>query len=355
MSVTGDPFAAPGRLTPAGADPMVRALDLQKFYGSNHVLRGVNLEVYPRETVCLIGKSGSGKSTLLRCINFLEEPTVGSIEVDGVRVAADPLNARDRGHREQIRQIRLRAQMVFQEFNLFPHLRVIDNLIEAPIRVKQVPRDQAIATAERYLAKVGLSDKRDEYPSRLSGGQKQRVAIARALTMEPRVLLFDEPTSALDPTLVGEVLTVMEDLAHEGATMIVVTHEMAFAREAADRVYYIDEGVFVEVGPPEQVIDNPSDHRTREFLARTLGEAHVHAGGAIHEPSGAGAVHIHEQGAAHGFDTPHVPPDEGPAHLHDEVVPIHLHDEDHPMHAHEDEGLPDIGLPEGDEPMQHDH
>ena len=355
MSVTGDPFAAPGRLTPAGADPMVRALDLQKFYGSNHVLRGVNLEVYPRETVCLIGKSGSGKSTLLRCINFLEEPTVGSIEVDGVRVAADPLNARDRGHREQIRQIRLRAQMVFQEFNLFPHLRVIDNLIEAPIRVKGVPRDQAIATAERYLAKVGLSDKRDEYPSRLSGGQKQRVAIARALTMEPRVLLFDEPTSALDPTLVGEVLNVMEDLAHEGATMIVVTHEMAFAREAADRVYYIDEGVFVEVGPPEQVIDNPSDPRTREFLARTLGEAHVHEGGAIHEPSGAGAVHIHEQGAAHGFDTPHVPADEGPAHLHDELVPVHLHDEDHPMHTHEDEGLPDIGLPEGDEPMQHDH
>ena len=317
---------------------MVRALDLQKFYGSNHVLRGVNLEVYPRETVCLIGKSGSGKSTLLRCINFLEEPTVGSIEVDGVRVAADPLNARDRGHREQIRQIRLRAQMVFQEFNLFPHLRVIDNLIEAPIRVKGVPRDQAIATAERYLAKVGLSDKRDEYPSRLSGGQKQRVAIARALTMEPRVLLFDEPTSALDPTLVGEVLNVMEDLAHEGATMIVVTHEMAFAREAADRVYYIDEGVFVEVGPPEQVIDNPKDGRTREFLARTLGEAHVHEGGAIHEPSGAGAVHIHEQGAAHGFDTPHVPADEGPAHLHDELVPVHLHDEDHPMHTHEDEG-----------------
>ena len=354
MSVTGDPFAAPGRLTPAGADPMVRALDLQKFYGSNHVLRGVNLEVYPRETVCLIGKSGSGKSTLLRCINFLEEPTVGSIEVDGVRVGADPLNARDRGHREQIRQIRLRAQMVFQEFNLFPHLRVIDNLIEAPVRVKGVTRDQAIATAERYLAKVGLSDKRDEYPSRLSGGQKQRVAIARALTMEPRVLLFDEPTSALDPTLVGEVLTVMEDLAHEGATMIVVTHEMAFAREAADRVYYIDEGVFVEVGPPEQVINNPKDGRTREFLARTLGEAHVHEGGAIHEPSGAGAVHIHAEGAAHGFDTPH----EGDlAQEHDEdIVPVHLHDEDHPMHTHEDEDdLPDIGLPEGDEPMQHDH
>jgi ABC-type methionine transport system ATPase subunit len=264
--------------------------------------------------------------------------------------------------------------MVFQEFNLFPHLRVIDNLIEAPIRVKGVPRDQAIATAERYLAKVGLSDKRDEYPSRLSGGQKQRVAIARALTMEPRVLLFDEPTSALDPTLVGEVLNVMEDLAHEGATMIVVTHEMAFAREAADRVYYIDEGVFIEVGPPEQVIDNPIDPRTREFLARTLGEAHVHAGGEIHEPSGAGAVHIHEQGAAHGFDTPHAPLAPGdhghdhasegaerqlPSDAHpednDDLVPVHLQDEGHPMHTHEDEGMPDIGLPEGDEPMQHDH
>ena len=246
--------------------------------------------------------------------------------------------------------------MVFQEFNLFPHLRVIDNLIEAPIRVKGVPRDQAIATAERYLAKVGLSDKRDEYPSRLSGGQKQRVAIARALTMEPKVLLFDEPTSALDPTLVGEVLNVMEDLAHEGATMIVVTHEMAFAREAADRVYYIDDGVFVEVGPPEQVIDNPKDPRTREFLARTLGEAHVHAGGAIHEPSGAGAVHIHARGrrarlrhaARAGGSWPR-------STCTRSSCPVHLHDEDHPMHTHEDEGLPDIGLPEGDEPMQHDH
>jgi ABC-type polar amino acid transport system ATPase subunit len=239
------------------------------------VLRGVTLEVYPRETVCLIGKSGSGKSTLLRCINFLEEPTVGAIEVDGLRVDADPLHARNRGHREQIRQIRLRAQMVFQEFNLFPHLKVIDNLIEGPLRVKGVSKDQAVATAEKYLDKVGLSEKRDEYPGRLSGGQKQRVAIARALTMEPRVLLFDEPTSALDPTLVGEVLNVMEDLAHEGATMIVVTHEMAFAKEAADRVYFIEDGVFVEVGPPEQVLDHPRDPRTIDFLRRTHGAAHA--------------------------------------------------------------------------------
>ncbi len=287
MSETRDEFARPGALTPAGAEPIVRVLALEKFFGSNHVLRGCTLEVYPSETVCVIGKSGSGKSTLLRCINFLEEPTIGAIEVDGIRVSADPLRSRSREHRDQIRQIRRGAQMVFQEFNLFPHFRVIDNLIEAPIRVKGVPRDEAIATAEKYLDKVGLSEKRDEYPGRLSGGQKQRVAIARALTMEPKVLLFDEPTSALDPTLVGEVLNVMEDLAHEGATMIVVTHEMAFAREAADRVYFVEEGVFVEVGPPEEVLGNPRDPRTREFLARTLGEAHVReAAGVPHVPAG---------------------------------------------------------------------
>ena len=277
MTEPHDPFAKPGTLTPTGATPIVRVVDLQKFYGANHVLKGVTLEIYPRETICLIGKSGSGKSTLLRCINFLEEPTVGFIEVDGLRVDSDPLHARSRAHQEQIRQIRLRAQMVFQEFNLFPHMRVIDNLIEGPIRVRGLGRDEAIATAEKYLAKVGLSDKRDEFPGRLSGGQKQRVAIARALSMEPKVLLFDEPTSALDPTLVGEVITVMEELAHEGATMIVVTHEMAFAREAADRVYFIEGGEFAEVGPPEEVLGHPKDPRTREFLARTLGEAHVPA------------------------------------------------------------------------------
>jgi ABC-type polar amino acid transport system ATPase subunit len=162
----------------------------------------------------------------------------------------------------------MRAQMVFQEFNLFPHMRVIDNLIEAPVRVKGLPKDHAIAIAERFLDKVGLREKRDAYPGSLSGGQKQRVAIARALSMEPKVLLFDEPTSALDPTLVGEVLTVMEELAHEGATMLVVTHEMAFAREAADRVYFIEEGVFVEAGPPDQVLDDPKDERCQRFLAR---------------------------------------------------------------------------------------
>ncbi len=266
--MTGDPYARPGALTPQGAEPIVRVRDLEKFYHHNHVLRGVNLDVYPGETVCLIGRSGSGKSTLLRCINFLEEPSAGSIEVDGVLLGATPTRKRDADELESCRAIRTRAQMVFQEFNLFPHLKVIDNLILAPVLVNRVPRERAIATAEKFLELVGLRDKRDEYPNRLSGGQKQRVAIARALAMEPKVLLFDEPTSALDPTLVGEVLLVMEDLAHQGSTMIVVTHEMAFAREAADRVYFIDEGNFVEVGPPEQVIDNPKDERTQKFLAR---------------------------------------------------------------------------------------
>jgi ABC-type polar amino acid transport system ATPase subunit len=270
LSEMHDPFAAPGALTPAGAAPIVRALAIEKYFGSNHVLRGCTIEVYPRETICLIGRSGSGKSTLLRCLNFLEEPTAGAVEIDGFRIDADPLHSRSREHSEKIRQIRMQAQMVFQEFNLFPHMKVIDNLIEAPVRVKGVPRDQAIATAEKYLKKVGLSEKRDEYPARLSGGQKQRVAIARALTMEPKVLLFDEPTSALDPELVGEVLKVMSELAHEGATMLVVTHEMAFAKEAADRVYYIDQGSFLEVGPPDQVIDKPQNPSTEKFLKRLL-------------------------------------------------------------------------------------
>jgi len=265
-----DPFAARGKLTPPGAEAIVRVTSLEKYFGTNHVLRGVTLEVYPRETVCIIGRSGSGKSTLLRCINFLEEPTVGTVELANIRVQASPLETRTRRHREEIRQIRLQAQMVFQEFNLFPHMTVLENVIEGPVRVKKVPRDQAVATAEKFLDKVGLSDKRDEYPARLSGGQRQRAAIARALTMEPKVLLFDEPTSALDPTLVGEVLHVMAELAREGSTMIVVTHEMAFAREAADRVYFIEEGIFLEGGPPQQVIEAPKDERTRTFLARLL-------------------------------------------------------------------------------------
>jgi ABC-type polar amino acid transport system ATPase subunit len=251
-------------------DVIVRARGVHKFFGDNHVLRGVDLDVWQGEAVMLIGRSGSGKTTLLRCINFLEEPTLGSIDVDGVRVDADPLGARSKAHREEIRQIRLRAGMLFQDFNLFPHMSVLQNCIEAPTRVKRLARDEAVATAEKFLDKVGLRDKRDEYPARLSGGQKQRVAIARALCMEPRVLMFDEPTSALDPELIGEVLKVMEELAHEGTTMIVVTHELHFAREAADRVVFMEAGEIVEQGPPERILNDPRDDRTKQFLRRFL-------------------------------------------------------------------------------------
>ena len=260
--------------------PLVVLRGIEKYFGDNHVLRGIDLEVRERETVMLIGRSGSGKSTLLRCINFLEEPSVGSVRVDGFEVQADPLHARSREHQEQIRQIRLRAGMLFQEFNLFPHMTVLENCIEAPIRVKRVPRAEAVELAERLLGKVGVLEKRDEYPARLSGGQKQRVAIARALAMEPKVLMFDEPTSALDPELVGEVLNVMEELAHEGSTMIVVTHEMHFAQEAADRVIFMDEGRICEEGPPEQVLDAPQEERTRQFLARFLERPGGRAAGA---------------------------------------------------------------------------
>jgi glutamine transport system ATP-binding protein len=243
---------------------------IEKYFGSHHVLRGIDLEVRRREAVMIIGRSGSGKTTLLRCTNFLEEPTVGTVEIDGVRLEADPTHARSRRHQERIRQIRLRAGMLFQEFNLFPHMTVLGNLIEAPMRVRRMTMDEAVSVAERYLDKVGLLDKRDEYPSRLSGGQKQRAAIARALCMEPKVLLFDEPTSALDPELIGEVLNVMEELAHEGTTMMVVTHEMHFAREAADRVIFLDEGRILEQGPPGQVLDEPHEEATRQFLRRFL-------------------------------------------------------------------------------------
>ncbi|HET6744711.1 MAG TPA: amino acid ABC transporter ATP-binding protein [Candidatus Limnocylindria bacterium] len=249
---------------------MVEARGIEKYFGDNHVLRGVDLDVRRREAVMVIGRSGSGKTTLLRCLNFLEEPTAGHVEIDGLRVGADPLRARSRAHQEQIRQIRLRASMLFQEFALFPHMTVLGNLIEAPVRVRHMPVAEATTLAEKFLKKVGLIDKRNEYPARLSGGQKQRAAIARALCMEPKLLLFDEPTSALDPELIGEVLDVMEELAHEGTTMIVVTHEMHFAREAADRVVFMDEGLILEDGPPEQVLKDPSDARTRAFLKRFL-------------------------------------------------------------------------------------
>ena len=251
-------------------DVIVRTDGVQKYFGDNHVLRGCDLEVRQREAVMIVGRSGSGETTLLRCINFLEEPTVGSVEIDGLKLEADPLRARSREHQEQIRQMRLRAGMLFQDFNLFPHMTVMGNCIEAPTRVRGIAEDEAVATAEKFLTKVGLLEKRDVYPSRLSGGQKQRVAIARALCMEPKVLLFDEPTSALDPELIGEVLRVMEDLAHEGTTMIVVTHEMHFAREAADRVIYVEDGVICEQGPPEQMLDAPQVEGTKRFLRRFL-------------------------------------------------------------------------------------
>jgi len=263
--------ALSSELVPAHVgEPIVRVEGLEKYFGTNHVLRGIDLEIRQREAVMVIGRSGSGKTTLLRCINFLEEPTVGSVEVDGVKLQADPLHARSRRHQEQIRQIRLRAGMLFQEFNLFPHMSVLGNCIEAPMRVLGLPKDKAIERAQYYLEVVGLIEKRDEYPARLSGGQKQRVAIARALAMEPKVLLFDEPTSALDPELIGEVLQVMEDLAHGGTTMIVVTHEMHFAREAADRVVFMEEGVVIEQGPPEQVLNHPRHAATTHFLRRFL-------------------------------------------------------------------------------------
>jgi ABC-type polar amino acid transport system ATPase subunit len=249
--------------------PIIRIAHLDKHFGPLHVLKDVSLTVEEQEVVCVIGRSGSGKSTLLRCINFLEQPTQGEIEVDGLIVNVEQHRLSSE-QRQLIQTIRLRTGMVFQEFNLFPHLSVIDNLIEAPVTVKRMPREQAIALAEKHLAKVGLMQKRNEYPARLSGGQKQRVAIARALTMEPKVMLFDEPTSALDPELIGEVLEVMQQLAREGTTMLVVTHEMSFAREVAKRVVFMDEGQIVEESAPEKMFTTPADPRTRQFLDRLL-------------------------------------------------------------------------------------
>lgn len=253
--------------------PVLVASEIVKYFGDNYVLRGCSLEVDAGETVCIIGPSGSGKTTFLRCLNFLEEPSSGSVAVGDIRIDAAPYHTSRGGRQKRIRQLRTQVGMVFQEFNLFPHLRVIDNLIEAPVRVKGMSKTDASKLAEVYLAKVGLLDKRDEFPSRLSGGQKQRAAIARALMMGPKLLLFDEPTSALDPELVGEVLKVMEELSAEGTTMVVVTHEMSFARDAADLVYFMEAGAFVESGPPSQVLSNPRDPRTRRFMARLLSTA----------------------------------------------------------------------------------
>jgi len=246
--------------------PIVKISNLDKYFSLLHVLKDVSIEVQPREVVCLIGRSGSGKSTLLRCINFLEDPSRGTIEVDGIRIEIK--NGTTREHRQAIHEIRLRTGMVFQEFNLFPHMNVLENVIEGPVTVKGMDRKQAVELAEQSLDSVGLLFKKDEYPNRLSGGQKQRVAIARALTMQPKVMLFDEPTSALDPELIGEVLNVMQKVAKDGMTMLVVTHEMGFAREVADRVLVMADGEIIEDERPDQLFAQPKDPRTKALIER---------------------------------------------------------------------------------------
>ena len=245
--------------------PIVRISNLDKYFGRLHVLKNISLDIMQREVVCLIGRSGSGKSTLLRCINFLEEPSHGSIEVDGVKVDGGEKGAR---HRQLIHDVRLKTGMVFQEFNLFPHMSVLENVIEGPVIVKGMDKKKAIELGEENLDRVGLLFKKDEYPMRLSGGQKQRVAIARALTMEPRVMLFDEPTSALDPELIGEVLNVMKKVATEGMTMIVVTHEMGFARVVADRVPVLGDGELTQDAKPADLFNSPKDPRTKALIDR---------------------------------------------------------------------------------------
>jgi len=242
---------------------IISAIKLNKFFGDKHVLKDVDFEVRKKEVVALIGPSGSGKSTLIRCLNGLEKLTSGEIYIHGQKL--DP-----RLSIKQLSPIRSELGMVFQNFNLFPHMTVLQNVIEAPLLVRKMPKDQAVALGERLLAKVGLAEKRDAYPNRLSGGQKQRVAIARALAMQPRALLFDEPTSALDPELVGEVLKVMRDLAYEGSTMVVVTHEMQFARDVSDRVVFISDGSIIEQGDPQELFRQPKEERTKLFLERVL-------------------------------------------------------------------------------------
>jgi polar amino acid transport system ATP-binding protein len=253
-------------------DPMmVRIRDIKMSFGGNEVLKGIDLEVATGSVVCLLGPSGSGKSTLLRSINHLEKIDSGEILVDQVPIgyAEHRGKLRERSPKA-IAEARRDVGMVFQHFNLFPHMTVLENLIEAPVRVLKERKITATKTARDLLLQVGLAEKEDSYPSELSGGQQQRVAIARALAMRPKVMLFDEPTSALDPELVGEVLSVMRNLAASGMTMIVVTHEIAFAKEVADRVVFMAEGVIIETGPPEDVLNSPQHDRTKAFLSRVL-------------------------------------------------------------------------------------
>jgi ABC-type polar amino acid transport system ATPase subunit len=248
--------------------PVVVIEDLHKYFGQLEVLKGINMTVYPGEVVVIFGRSGSGKSTLLRCVNFLEDPTYGNIEVAGIRLEG---GHRTRHKREQIRQLRLHAGMVFQQFNLFPNMTALQNVMEGPVTVKERKPDEVRPMATELLKKVGLAEKADEYPIRLSGGQQQRVAIARALAMEPDVMLFDEPTSALDPELIGEVLAVMRSLATDlHMTMMVVTHEMGFAREVANRMCFFHEGVILEEGTPDQLFDHTREPETKKFLDAVL-------------------------------------------------------------------------------------
>ena len=250
---------------------MIEARDLRKRFGANEVLRGVSLRVRRGEVVAVIGPSGSGKSTFLRCLNHLETIDSGHIAIEGETLVTTDAQGRCAYVPDaEVRRIGAKTGMVFQHFNLFPHLTVLENLIEAPMVVQGLARDAAIARAEALLAKVGLAPKRDSYPARLSGGQKQRVAIARALCMQPDIMLFDEPTSALDPELTGEVLRTMRELAEEHMTMLVVTHEMGFAREVSDRVIFMDGGVIVEEGSPERIFGNPTERRTIDFLNKVL-------------------------------------------------------------------------------------
>jgi ABC-type polar amino acid transport system ATPase subunit len=238
---------------------MIEIKDLHKSFGSLEVLKGIDQTVNESEVLCIIGPSGSGKSTMLRCINLLETPTSGEVKVDGELVTEENIN-----------EIRTKMGMVFQNFNLFPHMTVLDNITCAPINVKGVSKEDAEAKAMKLLSRVGLANKAHAYPRELSGGQQQRVAIARALAMDPEIMLFDEPTSALDPEMVGEVLEVMKSLAKEGLAMIVVTHEMGFAREVADKVLFMDGGVIVEQGTPEEVLGDPKEARTKDFLSKVL-------------------------------------------------------------------------------------
>lgn len=254
------------------SDPIIRVEDLHKSFGNLEVLKGLSLEVNKGDVVCIIGASGSGKSTFLRCINFLEEPTKGKIYIEGKLMGYKemPDGRLVRDSQANINRMRAEIGMVFQLFNLWPHKTVLGNVIEAPMVVRKKSREEAVAIAEELLDKVGILEKKDEFPSRLSGGQQQRVAIARALAMNPKIMMFDEATSALDPELVGEVLEVMRQLASEGMTMLVVTHEMGFAREVSDRVIFLHNGQIEEDASPEEIFTNPKSERTKQFLSKVI-------------------------------------------------------------------------------------